>query len=113
MSAPMVIPCSTEVGLPEWRGALLAKAIEQTAHIIGPICPFALARDFQDHLRLPDEACWEEITATLYMMVRTGLYTSNTYDVATGRFILGAGTLLTASPALISFLTRSPEDGAI
>ena len=88
------------LGQPEWRSALLAEAIRHTAHLAGPICPFALHRHLQDWLGLSEEACGGEINTTLFLMVRSGLYTSNTHDVDSGTITMAAETRLTASRVL-------------
>ena len=85
---------------PEWRAALLAEAIRHTAHLAGPISPFALFRHLQDWIGLPEEACGDEINTTLFLMVRSGLYTSNTHDVETGTITMAGETRLTASRVL-------------
>ncbi|MDO9428407.1 MAG: hypothetical protein Q7T93_16445 [Methylobacterium sp.] len=97
-----------DVGQPEWRSALLAEAIRHTAHVAGPISPFTLFRHLQDWLGLPEEVCGGEINTVLFAMVRSGLYTSNTHDVATGSITLGAETRLTASRVLTVCLHGEP-----
>ncbi|KQP35962.1 hypothetical protein [Methylobacterium sp. Leaf100] len=97
-----------QIGQPEWRSSLLAAAIRHTAHVAGPICPFALFRHLQDWLGLPEEVCGGEINTILFAMVRSGLYTSNTHDVATGTITLGAETRLTASRVLTVCLHGEP-----
>lgn len=88
------------VGQPEWRSALLAEAVRHTAHLAGPISPFALFRHLQDWLGLPEEECGGEVNTTIFLLVRSGLYTSNTHDVETGTITLAAETRLTASRVL-------------
>ncbi|MCC0808561.1 hypothetical protein FPV16_20520 [Methylobacterium sp. W2] len=90
----------SQIGEPEGRSALLAEAIRHTAHLAGPISPFALFKHLQDWLGLSEEECGGEINTTLFLMVRSGLYTSNTHDVETGTIILAAHTLLTPSVTL-------------
>ncbi|KQT17717.1 hypothetical protein ASG40_16990 [Methylobacterium sp. Leaf399] len=97
-----------EVGQPEWRSALLAEAIRHTAHVAGPINPFALHRHLQDWVGIPEEACGGEINTILFAMVRSGLYTSNTHDEATGTITMGVETRLTASRTLTVCLHGEP-----
>lgn len=110
---PQVVPFRSpaqrpQIGQPEWRSALLAEAIRHTAHVAGSICPFALFRHLQDWLGLPEEVCGGEINTTLFALVSSGLYTSNTHDVATGTITLGAETRLTASRVLTVCLHGEP-----
>ncbi|MCJ2033051.1 hypothetical protein [Methylobacterium sp. J-068] len=91
---------SSDLGQPEWRAALLAEAIRHTAHLAGPISPFALFQHLQDWLGLTEEVCGGEINTILFLMVRSGLYTSNTHDVETGTITFAGGTRLTPSCAL-------------
>lgn len=98
----------TAVGQPEWRSALLAEAIRYTAHLAGPISPFGLFRHLQDWLGLSEEACGGEINTILFLMVRSGLYTSNTYDVETGIVTMAGETRLTVSRTLTVCLHGEP-----
>lgn len=99
----------SEVGDPEWRSALLAEAIRHTAHVAGPISPFALFKHLQGWLGLSEEECGGEINTTLFLMVRSGLYTSNTHDVETGTITLAGHTLLSPSRTLTVCIHSEPE----
>ncbi|MCC0809073.1 hypothetical protein FPV16_23210 [Methylobacterium sp. W2] len=105
------------IGQPEWRAVLLAEAIRHTAHVAGPINPWALFRHLQSWLGMAEEECGSEISAILFLMVRSGLYTSNTYDVNAGMVSMAAHTQFGASPALTLCMhgdldTPTHEDGA-
>lgn len=99
----------TDVGQPEWRAALLAEAIRRTAFVEGPINPFRLARALREWLSLSEEDCGDEVYTTLFLMVRSGLYTSNTHDVVTGVISLGGDTRLTVAPVLTTYLHGEVE----
>ncbi|WP_019905682.1 hypothetical protein [Methylobacterium sp. 77] len=98
-----------QAGEPEWRSALLAEAIRHTAHLAGPISPFALFKHLQEWLGLTEEECGGEINTVLFLMVRSDLYTSNTHDVETGTITLAAHTLLTPSVTLTLCMHSEPE----
>ena len=93
-----------DVGQPEWRSALLAEAIRHTAHLAGPVNPNTLFRHLQAWLGLPEEACGEEIRTTLFLMVRSGLFTSDSHDRASGDLWLGTATRFTPSRTLTAYL---------
>ena len=97
------------IGEPEWRGALLAEVIRHTAHVAGPICLNGLFRHLLDWLGLPEEECGAEIYSTVFCLVRTGLYTSNTYDAATGELWLGHDTQLTPARTVTLYLYGDTE----
>ena len=95
--------------MPEWRAALLAEAIRHTAHRAGPINASALFRHLQHWLGQIEEACGAEINTILFLMVRSGLYTSNTHDVENGTITFAGGTRLTPSCALTQCMQGGME----
>jgi hypothetical protein len=97
-------PAASEVGQPEWRAAVLAEAIRHTAHLTGPINPFSLMDHLRNWLGLVEEECGADLHDVLFMMVGSGLYTSNTMDFSTGTVWLGSKTYLTAGRALTAFV---------
>lgn len=114
MSNVVTFPAS-RVGEPEWRSALLAEVIRRTAHVAGPINACALQNDLLGFFRrlhgLTEEQCGAEIIDTLFFMVRSGLFLSNTYDAARNELTLGAETLLTASAHLTRRIYAEPWPG--
>ena len=100
------------IGEPEWRGALLAEAIRHTAHVAGPICGNALFKHLHAWLGLPEEGCGSEIYRATFLMVRSGLYTSNTYDAKFGEMYFQHNTRLTPSREVTLYLYGESEGEA-
>lgn len=93
-------------GQAERRSAMLGEAIRHTAHLTGEIDTHALHSHLMAWAKAPEEECGGDIYATMFMMVRCGLYTTNTPNT------LAAETRLKASKMLMGHLydEGSPED---
>ncbi|MDP4024488.1 hypothetical protein Q8W71_17835 [Methylobacterium sp. NEAU 140] len=82
----------------ERRSAMLAEAIRHTAHVAGEIDTHALHAHLITWAGVPEEECGGDIYATMFFMVRCGLYTTNTPDT------LAAETRLKVSHLLMGHL---------
>lgn len=87
----------------EFRAGMLAEAIRRTAHVAGEIDVHALHAHLMGWAGVPEEECGGDIYATLFFMVRCGLYTTNTPDT------LAAETRLTAAKPLMAYLYDEGE----
>lgn len=108
MSASASLRPVVETGSPEWRAALFAQAIAYAAHLTGPICPYALGSHLHAFIGEPEDVCGGEALDATVMLIRTGLFTTNTID-PDGSLIFDGTTKLIVTPMLTAYLYGGPE----
>ncbi len=86
------------------RARIIASVLRQVAEVPSSAKGSAIAAAVLSEIGLPEEECGLEINAATFLLLRSGLIESNTFDRVEQTLIDCAEMTLTASPALTQFM---------